>query len=82
MDKTRKTTSSKIWPNLTCAISVVRKGQILLVVGFLVVSTTGETSKKAEKKRLKKAGETSKIAEKNVKKQPKKSFKKPGKSQK
>ena len=40
MDKTRKPVSSKIWPDSTCAISVRRKGQILLVAGFLVLSTT------------------------------------------
>ena len=40
MDKTGITTSSKIWPDLTCAISVRRKGQILLVVGIPVLSTT------------------------------------------
>ena len=39
MDKTRKSTSSKICPDSTCAISVRRKGQILLVVDFLVLST-------------------------------------------
>ena len=40
VDKTMKPVSSKIWPDSTCAISVWRKGQILLVVGFLVLSTT------------------------------------------
>ena len=40
MDKTRIPTNSKIWPDSTCAISVRRKGQILLVVGILVFSTT------------------------------------------
>ena len=40
MDKTRKSTSSKNWPYSTCAISVWRTGQILLVVDFLVLSTT------------------------------------------
>ena len=40
MDKTRDSTNSKIWPNSTCAISVRRKGQILLVVESLVLSTT------------------------------------------
>ena len=34
MDKTRIPTNSKIWPDSTCAISVRRKGQILLVVGI------------------------------------------------
>ena len=42
MDKTRKSTSSKIWPYSTCAISVWKTGQILLVVDFLVLSTTSE----------------------------------------
>ena len=41
MDKTRDSTNSKIWPDSTCAISVRRKGQILLVSGSLVLSTTG-----------------------------------------
>ena len=40
MDKTGIVTSSKIWPDSTCAISVRRKGQILLVVGIPVLSTT------------------------------------------
>ena len=40
MDKTRDSTNSKIWPDSTCAISVKRKGQILLVVESLVLSTT------------------------------------------
>ena len=40
MDKTRDPVSSKIWPYSTCAISVRRKGQILLVAGSLVLSTT------------------------------------------
>ena len=40
MDKTRDSTTSKIWPDSTCAISVRRKGQILLVVESLVLSTT------------------------------------------
>ena len=40
VDKTRIPTNSKIWPDSTCAISVRRKGQILLVVGILVLSTT------------------------------------------
>ena len=40
MDKTRDSTNSKIWPDSTCAISVRRKGQILLVVESLVLSTT------------------------------------------
>ena len=40
MDKTRDSTNSKIWPDWTCAISVRRKGQILLVVESLVLSTT------------------------------------------
>ena len=40
MDKTRDSTNSKIWPDSTCAISVWRKGQILLVVESLVLSTT------------------------------------------
>ena len=40
MDKTRKSTSSKIWPYSTCAISVWGTVQILLVVDFLVLSTT------------------------------------------
>ena len=40
MDKTRIPTNSKICPDSTCAISVRRKGQILLVVGILVLSTT------------------------------------------
>ena len=40
VDKTRDSTNSKIWPNSTCAISVRRKGQILLVVESLVLSTT------------------------------------------
>ena len=40
MDKTRIPTNSKIWPDSTGAISVRRKGQILLVVGILVLSTT------------------------------------------
>ena len=42
MDKTRDSTNSKIWPDSTCAISVRRKGQILLVVESLVLSTTFE----------------------------------------
>ena len=40
MDKTGIATSSKIWPDSTCAISVRRKGQILLVVDIPVLSTT------------------------------------------
>ena len=40
MDKTRDSKNSKSWPVSTCAISVRRKGQILLVVGILVLSTT------------------------------------------
>ena len=40
MDKTRDSTNSKIWPDSTCAISVRRNGQILLVVESLVLSTT------------------------------------------
>ena len=40
MDKTRDSTNSKIWPDSTCAISFRRKGQILLVVESLVLSTT------------------------------------------
>ena len=40
MDKTRDSTNSKIWTDSTCAISVRRKGQILLVVESLVLSTT------------------------------------------
>ena len=40
MDKTRDSTNSEIWPDSTCAISVRRKGQILLVVESLVLSTT------------------------------------------
>ena len=40
MDKTRDSTNSKIWPDSTCAIRVRRKGQILLVVESLVLSTT------------------------------------------
>ena len=40
MDKTRDSKNSKIWPDSTCAISVRRKGQILLVVESLVLSTT------------------------------------------
>ena len=36
MDKTRDSTNRKIWPNSTCAISVRRKGQILLVVESLI----------------------------------------------
>ena len=40
MDKTRDSTNSKIWPDSTCAISVRRKGKILLVVESLVLSTT------------------------------------------
>ena len=40
MDKTRDSTNSKIWPDSTCAIGVRRKGQILLVVESLVLSTT------------------------------------------
>ena len=40
VDKTRDSTNSKIWPDSTCAISVRRKGQILLVVEPLVLSTT------------------------------------------
>ena len=40
MEKTRDPVSSKIWPDSTCAISVRRKGQILLVAGSLVFSTT------------------------------------------
>ena len=40
MEKTRDPVSSKIWPDSTCAISVRRKGQILLVVESLVLSTT------------------------------------------
>ena len=40
MDKTKDSTNSKIWPDSTCAISVRRKGQILLVVESLVLSTT------------------------------------------
>ena len=40
MDKTRDSTNSKIWLDSTCAISVRRKGQILLVVESLVLSTT------------------------------------------
>ena len=39
VDKTRIPTNSKILP-ATCAISVRRKGPILLVVGILVLSTT------------------------------------------
>ena len=39
MDKTRDSTNSKIWPDSTCAISVRRKRQILLVVEALVLST-------------------------------------------
>ena len=35
-----KPTSSKNWPYSTCAISVRRKGQIELVVCFLVLSAT------------------------------------------
>ena len=45
MDKTRDSTNSKIWPDSTCAISVRRKGQILLVVESLVLSTTLEVFK-------------------------------------
>ena len=40
MDKTRIPTNSKICPDSTCAISVMRKGQILLVFGILVLSAT------------------------------------------
>ena len=40
VDKTRDSTNSKIWPDSTCAISVRRKGQILLVVESLVFFTT------------------------------------------
>ena len=40
MDKTRDSKNSKFWPDSTCAISVRRKGQILLVVESLVLSTT------------------------------------------
>ena len=40
VDKTRDSTNSKIWPDSTCAISVRRKGQILLVVESLVLSAT------------------------------------------
>ena len=40
MDKTRDSTNSKIWPDSTSAISIWRKGQILLVVESLVLSTT------------------------------------------
>ena len=39
-------TNSKICPDSTCAISVRRKGQILLVVGILVLSTTPAKSLK------------------------------------
>ena len=49
MDKTRIPTNSKIWPDSTCAISVRRKGQILLVVESLVLSTTFSTIKRARK---------------------------------
>ena len=44
VDKTRESTNSKILPDSTCAISVRRKGQILLVVDSLVLSTTGQCS--------------------------------------
>ena len=44
MDKTRDSTNSKICPDSTCSISVRRKGQILLVVESLVLSTTTEFS--------------------------------------
>ena len=44
MDKTRDSTNSKIWPDSTCAITVRRKGQILLVVESLVLSTTDQNS--------------------------------------
>ena len=40
MDKARDSTNSEIWPDSTCAISVRRNGQILLVVESLVLSTT------------------------------------------
>ena len=40
MEKSRYSVSSKILPDSTCAISVRRKGQILLVAGSLVFSTT------------------------------------------
>ena len=40
VDKTRESTNSKIWPDSTCVISVRRKGQVLLVVDSLVLSTT------------------------------------------
>ena len=38
-------TNSKIWPDSTCAISVRRKGQILLEVESLVFSTTVNENK-------------------------------------
>ena len=50
MEKTREPVSSKIWPDSTCAISVRRKGQILLVAGSLVFSTTQEGSWKTFQK--------------------------------
>ena len=40
MEKTRNPVSSNIWPDSTCAISVWRKDQNLLVAGSLVFSTT------------------------------------------
>ena len=46
MDKTRKSTSKKLWPYSTCAISVWRTGKILLVVDFLVLSTTDSVQQK------------------------------------
>ena len=40
MDKTGLPEISKIWPDSTCVISAWRKGQILLVAGSPVLSTT------------------------------------------
>ena len=40
MDKTGFPEISKIWPDSTCVISDWRKGQILLVAGNPVLSTT------------------------------------------
>ena len=46
MDKTRKSLFRKFCPYSTYAISVWRTGQILLVVDFLVLSTTIKVSVK------------------------------------
>ena len=43
MDKTGFPEISKIWPDSTCVISAWRKGQILLVSGNPVLSTTRTT---------------------------------------